>query len=41
MIRDIQLLNAQATIVQDPTTNKQRMIINSKYGSKFVTIICK
>ncbi|KAF8853301.1 hypothetical protein BDZ45DRAFT_806770 [Acephala macrosclerotiorum] len=39
MIRDMQLLDAQATIVQDPNTNEQRMIINSRCGSKFVTMI--
>ncbi|CZR51265.1 uncharacterized protein PAC_01140 [Phialocephala subalpina] len=39
MIRDMQLIDAQATIVQDPTTNEQRMIVNSKCGSKFVTMI--
>lgn len=39
MLRDMQLLDAQATIVQDPNTNEQRMIINSKCGSKFVTMI--
>lgn len=41
MIRHMQLLDAQATIVQDPTANEQRMIISSKCGSKFVTMICK
>lgn len=41
MIRHMQLLDAQATIVQNLTTNEQRMIINSKCGSKFVTMICK
>ncbi|PMD58031.1 uncharacterized protein K444DRAFT_631391 [Hyaloscypha bicolor E] len=39
MIRDMQLLDAQATVVQDPTTNEQRMIVSSKCGSKFVTMI--
>lgn len=41
MIRDMQLLDAQATVVQDPITNGQRMIVSSKCGSKFVTMICK
>jgi len=40
MIRDMQLLDAQATVVQDPITNGQRMIVSSKCGSKFVTMIC-
>lgn len=39
MIRDMQLLDAQATVVQNPTTNEHRMIISSKCGSKFVTAI--
>jgi hypothetical protein len=41
MIRDMLLLDAQATIVQQPTTNEQRMIIKSKCGSKFVTMVRK
>jgi hypothetical protein len=41
MIRDMQLLGAQATIVEDLATKEQRMIVNSKCGSKFVTMIRK
>lgn len=39
MIREMQLLDAIATMVEDPTTGEQRMIISSKCGSKFVTVI--
>ncbi|KAL5345585.1 hypothetical protein ACLOAV_009339 [Pseudogymnoascus australis] len=39
MIREMQLLDATATMVDDPTTGEQRMIISSKCGSKFVTVI--
>jgi hypothetical protein len=41
MIRDMYLLDAEATVVQDPTTNEQRMITKSKCGSKSVTTIRK
>ncbi|OBT90159.1 hypothetical protein VE02_00880 [Pseudogymnoascus sp. 03VT05] len=39
MIREMQLLDALATVIEDPTTSEQRMIISSKCGSKFVTVI--
>ncbi|OBT69915.1 hypothetical protein VE03_00434 [Pseudogymnoascus sp. 23342-1-I1] len=39
MIREMQLLDATVTMVEDPTTSEQRMIISSKCGSKFVTVI--
>ncbi|KFY30143.1 hypothetical protein V494_08248 [Pseudogymnoascus sp. VKM F-4513 (FW-928)] len=39
MIREMQLLDAVATMVEDPTNGEQRMIISSKCGSKFVTVI--
>ncbi|KFY33108.1 hypothetical protein V495_08425 [Pseudogymnoascus sp. VKM F-4514 (FW-929)] len=39
MIREMQLLDAVATMIEDPTTSEQRMVISSKCGSKFVTVI--
>jgi hypothetical protein len=39
MIREMQLLDALAMVVEDTTTGEQRMIISSKCGSKFVTVI--
>jgi hypothetical protein len=39
MIREMQLLDAIATMIEDPTTSEQRMVISSKCGSKFVTVI--
>ncbi|KAH8800341.1 hypothetical protein F5884DRAFT_549349 [Xylogone sp. PMI_703] len=41
MIRDMQLLNAEAILVLNTISNEQRMIIRSKCGSKSVTVVCE
>ena len=41
MIQDMQLLDAQATIIEDLDSHEQRMIISSKCGSKSVTVVGK